>query len=91
MFDELKDLLAREGVMTFHVKVRPNASKTQLKGQLADGTYKMDVAAVPEDGKANIELIEFLSHACNVSRAEIEILSGETSPRKKIRIKRTRL
>lgn len=68
------------------LKVRANASKTFVKGKMADGSYKIDVAAVPEDNKANLELIRFLAKELDVMKSAIEIVSGQTSSRKIFRI-----
>lgn len=86
MIDELRSAFAKEGNITFSLKVHANASKTQIKGRLDDGTYKIDVAAVPEDGKANKELISFLAKTFGVPKNQIEIVSGQTSQLKKVRI-----
>ncbi len=88
MFDDLKNVLADTDAITFSVKVRPSATKTQAKSKLADGSYKIDVAAVPEDNKANLELIRFLAGEFHVSKSNIEILSGQTNSKKIIRIQK---
>ena len=83
---ELKEKLGQMGSIHFSVKVRPKAAQTEFKGLLADGTLKVDLCAVPEDGKANEELIRFLAKHFNVPKSNIEILSGQTSKKKRIRI-----
>ncbi len=88
MLDALKSQLQEEGEVTFSVNVRPNAGKTAAKGFLEDGTMKIDIAAAPEDGKANVELIRFLSREFGVTRDRITLRSGETSRRKTIVIQR---
>ena len=72
--------------MDIRVKVIPKSSKTELAGYLPDGTWKVKVAAVPEKGKANRELIEFLAERLSVPKSRIHIVSGETSPLKRIRV-----
>ena len=42
------------------LKVIPRARKTELVGTMSDGALKIRVAAVPEDGKANVELCRYL-------------------------------
>ena len=49
--------------MDFRIKVIPKSSKTELAGYLPDGTWKVKVAAAPDKGQANRELIEFLARA----------------------------
>jgi len=72
--------------MDLRVKVIPKSSKTELAGILADGTWKVKVAAVPEKGKANRALIEFLAERLSVPKSHIHIVSGETSALKRIRV-----
>jgi len=68
------------------VKVIPKSSKTELAGYLPDGTWKIKVAAVPEKGKANRALVEFLAQHLGVAKGRIGIMSGETSQLKRIRV-----
>ena len=67
-------------------KVIPRFSKTEfadLKGEM----IRVRVAAPPEKGKANKELIRFLAKCLSISKANIVLLSGETSRRKRILVK----
>jgi len=66
--------------------VIPKSSKTELVGLMPDGTYKIKVAATPEKGKANRALCEFLAEHFDVGISQVQILSGETSHIKRIRI-----
>jgi hypothetical protein len=68
------------------VKVIPKSSRTELAGRLADGTWKVKVAAPPEKGKANRELCAFLADHFGVPRSRVRIVSGETSHLKRVRI-----
>jgi len=72
--------------MDITVKVIPRSSKTELAGQLADGTWKVKVAAAPEKGKANKALCAFLAGHFGVPRSRVSILRGETSHIKRVRI-----
>jgi uncharacterized protein (TIGR00251 family) len=72
--------------MEFLVKVIPKASKTEFVGYLPDGTWRVKIAAAPEKGKANHELCEFLAAHLGVPQSKIQIVSGETSRLKRIRI-----
>jgi len=73
------------------IKVTPKSPKTELKGILEDSdgdkTYKIAVKAPPEKGKANIELIKFLSKELSVPKENISIISGATDKLKLIKIK----
>lgn len=72
--------------MDFVVKVIPKASKTEFVGYLADGSWKVKVAATPEKGKANQELCAFLAEHLGVAKSRIQIVSGATSHVKRIRV-----
>lgn len=72
--------------MVIRVKVIPKSSKTELVGYLPDGTWKVKVAAVPEKGKANRALCEFLAARLGVAKSRVRIVAGETSPLKRILI-----
>lgn len=65
--------------------VSPRASRTQM-GKPHDGRLKISVTAPPVDGKANVEVVKFLSKLCGVSKSSISIVSGDTSKRKLLRI-----
>jgi len=43
---------------------------------------KIQVAAAPERGKANAAVIEVLAEFFGVKEAQIELVSGQTQPRK---------
>jgi uncharacterized protein len=68
------------------VKVIPKSPKTEIVDKMADGTIKIRVAAPPEKGKANTELIKFLSRHFDAPKDQITIVSGKSDPLKLIRI-----
>jgi uncharacterized protein (TIGR00251 family) len=72
--------------MEIRVKVIPKRSKTELAGQLPDGTWKVKVAAAPEKGRANRALCAFLAEHFGVAQSRVRIVAGETSHLKRIRI-----
>lgn len=74
-------------VRVLKVKVVPKSAKTEIAGTMEDGTLKIRVAAPPEKGKANAELIAFLAKQYGIPRANIDILTGETSHNKQIRLR----
>lgn len=71
--------------VVFCVKVVPASSKTHIAG-LLDGMIKVKVAAPPEKGKANKCLIEFLAKKLSIRKKDVRVVSGMTSPIKKIEI-----
>lgn len=75
----------KDGALIFNVRVVPRASKSEIVGE-HDGTLKIRVALPPVDGAANAELIKILSKEFNISKSAVEILSGQTSKLKQIKI-----
>jgi len=68
------------------IKVLPKSPKTEIVDKLDDGTIKIRVAAPPEKGKANRELIKFLAKHFNTDKKSITIVSGKSDPLKLIKI-----
>ena len=66
----------------YRIKVSTKQPQTRLVGQLADGTIKIALKAVPERGQANQELVRFLSQELSWPVTKIRIASGLTSPLK---------
>lgn len=73
-------------VKYLRIKVLPKSPKTELIDTMEDGTLKIRIAAPPEKGKANAELIKFLAQKYNVPKDKITILSGKNDPLKLVRI-----
>lgn len=71
--------------MIIQIKVTPNASKNQILG-FDEGILKVRIRAVPEKGRVNEELIDFLSEILGIAKSKIEILSGQTSRLKRLKI-----
>lgn len=76
----------KERGLSFIARIIPRASKSEIVGE-HDGALKIRIASPPVNGAANAELIKLLSKAFGVSKSEIEILGGQTSKTKKLRIK----
>ena len=72
--------------MVLHVKVIPRASRSEIVGPMADGTLKVKVAAVPEDGKANEELCRILAAHFEVRRDAVAVIAGQAKTRKTVRV-----
>ena len=71
--------------LLFSCYLQPKASRSEIVG-LHDGRIKIRVAAPPVDGKANTALIKFLAQYFGTSAKGVEIVSGQHSRRKRIRI-----
>lgn len=65
------------------VRVQPNAGQNEVI-RFKDGVLFIRIAALPIKGKANQELIKFLSDILGVSRSHLTIEKGMTSKRKVI-------
>ncbi len=72
--------------VTFSVKVIPRAKRDEIVGVEGD-TLKVRLNAPPVEGKANEALVKFLATTLGVKRADVEILRGETSRHKRVRIR----
>lgn len=68
------------------VLVQPRASRTKVVGE-HDGRLKIALAAPPVDGEANAALVEFLSGRLGLRRADVELLDGAASRRKRLLLK----
>ena len=79
----------RDGVR-LAVRLTPNGGRDAIDGFDKDENgapvLKARVSAVPENGKANKALVALLSKALKVPKSSIEIVSGETSRKKILRI-----
>ncbi len=82
----LRERLAREREILVAVKVRPRASRSEVTGFADDGSLRIRIAAVAEKGKANEELRSLLSRYFGVARSNVQIVSGETSSYKRVRV-----
>lgn len=65
--------------------IQPKASKNEIIGP-HNGALKIKITAPPVDGKANAELIDYLSDCLNIPKRQIEILKGETGRNKSVEI-----
>jgi len=59
------------------LRIQPGAPKNAVAG-LVNGVWKIHVAAPPVEGKANRELIEYLSEVLDIPKSNIAIVRGET-------------
>jgi len=78
--------MTEEVVTVLKIKIFPRASQDQISGFMEDGTIKMRLTAPPVDGKANHQLIKFLSEILEVPTSKIEIVTGKTNHTKLVKI-----
>jgi uncharacterized protein (TIGR00251 family) len=67
------------------IKAVPQSGRQKLIRDKS-GIIKCFLKSAPEDGKANREIIEFLSKILDISRQDISILQGATARKKVIKI-----
>lgn len=67
------------------LKVVPNASRERVLGPLGDA-LKLSVTVPPEAGKANAAVLKFLARTLGVPSNGLELLRGQTQPRKDVLI-----
>ncbi|NVP17621.1 DUF167 domain-containing protein [Candidatus Gracilibacteria bacterium] len=76
----------KENIGYLKIKVIPNSDKTEIVGLMDDGVLKIKSRGVPENGKVNLEIIDFISKNIKINKKFIQIISGETSRNKLIKI-----
>ncbi len=74
-----------EPAVQISIRIQPRASKNEIM-KMDDGRLKIRLTAPPVDGAANEALVKFLADQLNVSRSQVEIVSGHTGREKIIRI-----
>lgn len=67
------------------VKVVPGSSRSRIAGPLGD-RLKVQVAAPPEDGKANKAVAEILATWLGLAKSDVELVSGASQPAKTFRV-----
>ena len=75
----------KDGAIVFNVRVVPNSSKSQIIGEF-DNALKIKIAAPPVDGAANAELIKFLAKKLDLAKNAVEIIGGQNSKNKQVKI-----
>lgn len=79
----------KQGIV-IRVRLTPNSSCCKVTGlfQTPEGTtfLKVNVISVPEKGKANQELISWISKQLKIAKSDLSIISGELDRYKKILI-----
>lgn len=71
--------------MILHIKVKPNARRSELSQQ-ADGSWLALVKAPPVDGKANAELVALIAEHFGCRKAQVDIRSGAAGRMKRVEI-----
>ena len=82
--DELNPAVQpQNGGIAVNCHAQPNASKTAIAGMY--GTeLKVSLKTPPVDGKANKELCRFFADIFGLPNSSVQLLSGQTSRKKRI-------
>lgn len=70
-------------ILSLHIQ--PGAKQTEVVGLHGD-SLKIRLAAPPVDGKANDALVAFLAKKLGAGRTAVELVSGQTSRAKRVRV-----
>ena len=75
-----------EGDVLLPIRAHAGARQNSILGIRA-GALRVAVTAASEKGKANQAIIALLSKTLGVSKSSIEIVSGDTSPQKRLLVR----
>ena len=67
------------------IKVEPRSSRSGIVGPYGDA-LKVKLTSPPVEGKANKELIEVLAKGFRIAKKDVEIISGQSSKNKIVRL-----
>ena len=84
--DEL-DLSPEDGGKSVRLRLRVSAgaSRRRVLG-IHGGALKLSVKAPPENGRANKDVVSLVAETFGLTASDVEILSGETSPDKVVKL-----
>jgi len=71
--------------VSLSIKVTPSSGKQKFELDKT-GQIKCFVKSPPENGKANTEIIKFLSKSLSIPQDQVLIIQGETSRKKVLKI-----
>jgi uncharacterized protein (TIGR00251 family) len=72
-------------VARISVTVSPGAARSELVGRHGDG-WRARIAAPPERGRANHELIGLLAATLEVPRGSLRVVAGQSGRRKLVEV-----
>jgi uncharacterized protein len=75
----------KDNAIIFAVRVIPRSSRSEIVGEFNEA-LKVKLNSPPVDGEANKELITLLAKTFRVSKSDVEIIGGQTSKLKQVRI-----
>ncbi len=75
-----------QGGFLLDILVQPRASRVRV-GPVRQDRLVVAVTSPPVDGEANRAVVDALSRATGVARSQVEIVRGDSSRRKTVRIR----
>ncbi len=82
----MKEVLKNGKNKIIKVKVFVGSSKTMMRKKISDDNFEIDLKAKPEQGKANEELIKFISKRLEINLEHVKIIKGFKNRNKLIKI-----
>ena len=79
--------MGKEEQATIVVQVKPNASQNRV-ASFEEGVWHLKIAAPPIKGRANEELLKFLSSILGIGKSHLIIEKGMTGKRKVIAVRK---
>lgn len=86
MLTKFKQQLKNKGEIYLGLRIRSGATNTQLKQVMADDSLKIDVAAAPVKGRANLELIKFLAKEFAIPLDNVKLIAGKGEASKLVKL-----
>lgn len=68
------------------VQVHPGAKREALRGWRADGALRVDVTAVPEDGRANTAVTALIAGTLALAQRDVAVVRGRSSRAKVVEV-----
>lgn len=76
--------------VSFRVKVIPRAKRDEIVG-VENDAVKIRLNAPPVEGRANEALVKFLAQTLGIARSNVEIVRGDSSRHKVVRVRGIRV
>ena len=73
----------RSGGLLLHVRAKPTGKRNRLV-RISGPTLEIELAAKPQNGEANTELVDYLSDILHVKKRDIDLISGSKSRDKQV-------
>lgn len=78
--------MQKDGLVYLRIKARPGATKSEVRGIMADKTIKINIVAKAIHGRANQELVGFLARKFGLAKDNVKIISGAGEKLKLVKI-----